>query len=87
MLTKKLKLNFNLLLIMLLLSAVAIGQTTLSGKVLNEKGEGLPAVTITAKGTSSSAISDNNGNFNLAIPQGVKFIIVSSFKPQINTES
>ncbi len=44
----------------------------------NEKGEGLPAVTVTAKGTSSNALTDNNGNFSLTVPQGVKSIIVSS---------
>ncbi|HYJ64677.1 MAG TPA: SusC/RagA family TonB-linked outer membrane protein, partial [Parafilimonas sp.] len=44
----------------------------------NEKGEGLPAVTVTAKGTSSNALTDNNGNFTLNVPQGVKSIIVSS---------
>jgi len=78
MLSKKFKLSFNLLVILLLFSFVTFGQNTLSGKVSNEKGEGLPAVTVTAKGTSSNALTDNNGNFTLNVPQGVKSIIVSS---------
>ncbi|MEP6681809.1 MAG: SusC/RagA family TonB-linked outer membrane protein [Parafilimonas sp.] len=78
MLTKKLKLKINLLFALLLVSAITFAQSTLSGKVSNEKGEGLPAVTITAKGTASSTVTDNDGNFSLTVPQAVKFIIVSS---------
>ena len=77
MLTKKLKLTFSLLAA-LFISTAMFAQSTLTGKITNEKGEGLPAVTITAKGASVNAITDQSGSFSINIPAGVKSIIVSS---------
>lgn len=62
----------------LLISSATFSQGVLTGKVTNEKGEGLPSVTISAKGTSLNTITDNGGNFSFTIPAGVKSIIVSS---------
>lgn len=78
MLIKKLKLRYSMLLVLLLMSVASFGQTVLSGKVSNEKGEGLPAVTITVKGTATSTVTDAGGGFTLNLPQGAKAIVVSS---------
>ncbi len=77
MLTKKLLRTFSVLAAALI-SVITFGQSTLTGKVTNEKGEGLPSVTITAKGTSSNSITDESGNFNIKVPADVRSIIVSS---------
>jgi len=36
----------------------------LTGKVIDEKGEALPGVTVVIKGTSTGTITDNNGNYS-----------------------
>ena len=38
----------------------------------------MPAVTVTAKGTSISSLTDQTGTFNISVPAGVKSIIISS---------
>jgi len=77
MLTEKIKLTF-CSLAMLLTSILVFGQNRLTGKVTNEKGEGLPSVTITAKGTSITTLTDSSGNFSIGMPAGVRTIVVSS---------
>ena len=77
MLTKKLKLTFSML-VALFFSTNIFAQSTLTGKITNEKGEGLPAVTITAKGTSSNTVTDQNGSYSINVPAGVRSIVVSS---------
>lgn len=51
----------------------------ISGKVTNTKGELLPGVTITIKGTSIGTVTDINGNFTLEIPDAKNIILVFSF--------
>lgn len=78
MLIKKLNVRLGLLFVSLLISVMSFGQNVLSGKVSNQKGEGLPSVTVTAKGTSTSVVTDADGNFSIKMPENVKSIIVSS---------
>lgn len=75
--SERIKLTLSLLAV-LLTSTLVFGQNKLSGKVTNEKGERLPSVTITAKGTSVNTLTDSSGNFNLVLPGGARFIVVSS---------
>ncbi len=77
MLTEKIKLTLCLLAV-LLISTMAFGQNRLTGRVINEKGEGLPSVTITAKGTNVNTLTDSSGNFGFNLPGGVRSIVISS---------
>lgn len=49
----------------------------ISGKVTDEKGEGLPGVSILVKGTQQGTITDENGSFQLDVPEGS--ILILSF--------
>lgn len=45
----------------------AYAQSSVSGKVLDENGEGLPGASVVIKGTSSGTITDLNGDFKVNI--------------------
>ncbi|WP_026999905.1 SusC/RagA family TonB-linked outer membrane protein [Eisenibacter elegans] len=60
-----------LLSLTLLLSFLYVGvfaQGRLSGVVTDDKGEGLPGVTITIKGTTQGTATDINGRYSLSVP-------------------
>lgn len=77
MLTEKLKKSIYLLMAVLLTSLAASAQLAITGKVTDGKGAGLAAVTVTAKGTTTNALTDANGNFSITVPNDVKSLIVS----------
>lgn len=55
------------LLGLLLVSLETLGQgRTLTGKVMDEKGEGLPGANLLIQGTRNGTVTDANGDFNLA---------------------
>jgi TonB-linked SusC/RagA family outer membrane protein len=58
----------------------AVADTPITGTVLDEKGVGLPGVTIVLKGTTIGATTDANGSFTLRIPTGTAgaTLVVSS---------
>src|SRR5690349_21034593 len=73
------KLFFLFLLIPTLLSAQLNGSAILSGRVVGENQEGIPAASITLKGQPKGTISDSTGRFSLVINQKFPFrIIISS---------
>ncbi|WP_164972646.1 TonB-dependent receptor [Lacibacter luteus] len=47
----------------------------ITGKITNEAGEGLGAVSITVKGTSRGTVTDMNGNFALTVPENAVLVI------------
>src|SRR5690606_37933537 len=49
----------------------------LTGRVTDEKGEGLPGVSIVIKGTQSGTITNSDGSYSLVIPDGTQTIIFS----------
>ncbi len=62
---------FVILLLMNMIYTLASAQTKLiTGSVLDEKGEGIPGVSITLKGTTSGISSDVSGNFSISVPDG-----------------
>jgi TonB-linked SusC/RagA family outer membrane protein len=50
--------------------AVRVADTAVSGKVTDEKGDGIPGVTIVVKGTTIGTTTDADGKYSLTIPSG-----------------
>lgn len=50
---------------------------TVKGKVTDEKGEGLPGVNIVVKNTQTGTISNADGDFELAVPDGSQTLVFS----------
>ena len=49
----------------------------LSGKIVNESGSPLAGASVSVKNSKSSAISDQNGNFNITVPANAQVIVFS----------
>jgi hypothetical protein len=70
--------RYILIFLLTISSLISFAQTQkLSGKVLNEKNEVLPGVTIVATGTRSTT-SDVDGNFSLNLSPGKKYELIFS---------
>lgn len=59
-------------------SQKALADISISGKVSDEKGETLPGVSVTLKGTSRGATTNVNGEYTISVPDN-KAILVFSF--------
>lgn len=55
-----------------------IAEISISGKVIDEKGDGLPGVSIVVKGTQRGTTADGNGKYSLQVPDE-KTVLVFSF--------
>jgi TonB-dependent starch-binding outer membrane protein SusC len=44
--------------------------TSVTGRVMNDQGEGLPGVSIVLKGTTLGTATDSDGNYRLEVPEG-----------------
>ena len=53
-------------------------QQTVSGKVTDENGEGLPGVNVVIKGTTSGATTDLDGNYQISVEGGDVVLVFSS---------
>lgn len=60
-------------------SAAALAQTTISGTVKDEAGEGLAGVNIIVKGKVIGTVTDIDGKFNLSVKDAPPFQLVVSF--------
>jgi len=70
-----------LLLLVLLLTVgfQALAQKhTVTGKVLDETGQGYPGAGIMVKGTQLGTVSDVNGDFMLDVPDGKNFLLIQA---------
>jgi hypothetical protein len=70
-----------LLLVMaiLFITVSAIAQNrTVSGKVTDDKGAGVPGVTVMVKGTTNGTTTDAQGNYKLTVPASAKTLVFSS---------
>ena len=57
----------------------AFAQThTITGKILDESGQGYPGAGITVKGTQVGTVSDVNGDFSLDVPDGKNTLIIQA---------
>lgn len=70
---------FGLFMGCLFLASAATAQTfTVTGKVMDENGVGLPGATVLEKGTTNGTVTDVNGNYSLVIA-GPNSTLVMSF--------
>lgn len=49
----------------------------LTGKIKDEKGQGIPGVNISIKGTTKGTQTDSNGNFSLTVPDSNVSLLIS----------
>ncbi|WP_375435039.1 SusC/RagA family TonB-linked outer membrane protein [uncultured Hymenobacter sp.] len=54
------------------------GVTEISGRIVDEKGAGLPGVTIQVKGTTVGASTDPDGKFTVQAPANATALVISS---------
>ena len=63
------------ILLATLISVVAFSQTrTIMGMVHDEDGEPVPGVTISAEGTQTTAVTGDNGRFEIAVPFSIRYL-------------
>jgi TonB-linked SusC/RagA family outer membrane protein len=58
-------------------TAGAYADITITGQVNDEKGQGLPGVTVIVKGTTNGASTDAEGKFTLTVPSSATLILSS----------
>jgi TonB-linked SusC/RagA family outer membrane protein len=67
------------LLGVLLISAQLLAQSrTITGRVTDENGNGIPNASVLVKGSSTGTTTDNTGNFTLTVPANAKTLVISS---------
>src|SRR5688572_28643105 len=54
------------------------GNITITGKITDEKGNGVPGATVLVKGTSRSASAKEDGSFSINVVTGKETLVVSS---------
>ncbi len=60
--------------LVLFVAAFAVAQRTVSGKVTDELGEGLPGVNVLVKGTTTGTQTDLDGNFRISVEDGTTLV-------------
>jgi TonB-linked SusC/RagA family outer membrane protein len=67
------------LAVMLVLCSISVmlAQRTVTGKVVDEKGEPLIGVSIFARGTSAGTVTDVDGTYSLKVPEGATTLVFS----------
>ena len=70
---------FLVYVLLLIIGVRAFAQThNVSGKILDEKGQGYPGAGITVKGTQLGTVSDINGDFSLELPDANHILIIQA---------
>ncbi len=72
-----LRLLFLLLISMWGMAGMAQEKRVITGIVKDSTGNGVPSVTITVKGTKTSSLSDDKGDFKIAVPEGGTLVFSS----------
>lgn len=73
-LTQKYQRLLGLALVFCLLNMQAYAQTTVSGKVTDTKGAGLPGATVIEKGTTNGTSTSTDGSFSLSVKSGATLV-------------
>ena len=67
-----------LLFLGLMITTFTFAQRTVTGKVTDATGAGIPSTSILLKGTSIGTVTDLDGNFSLNVPGGNAVLVISS---------
>jgi TonB-linked SusC/RagA family outer membrane protein len=68
-----------LLLGVLMIGSQLLAQNrTISGRITDAQGNGVPNASITVKGTTLGTATDNSGSFSLAVPSTARTLVVTS---------
>ena len=62
-------------------------QQSISGRVIDVNGEGIPGVSISIEGLGGGTVTDRSGAFNLSLPNGAKRLIFSFLGYETKVES
>src|SRR5687767_5153059 len=54
------------------------GSITVTGKITDEKGNGVPGATVQAKGTARNASAKEDGSFSINVVTGKETLVISS---------
>jgi TonB-dependent starch-binding outer membrane protein SusC len=65
------------ILLLVLSSATALAQRTVTGKVIDEFNDGLPGVSILVKGTTTGVVTDIERNFSINVPSEQSTLVFS----------
>ena len=68
-----------LVLFFLFITITTFGQTTLKGKVVDEKGKVLPGANVSLKGSYDGATADAEGNFQFKTSEKNEQVIIVTF--------
>ncbi|MCL7762147.1 TonB-dependent receptor [Polaribacter sp. Z014] len=68
----------SVLITLILMLPLAMAAQTIKGKVTDSSGEGLPYMNVVEKGTSNGTVTDNNGEFSIALKTLPSKLVVSS---------
>ncbi|WP_124980226.1 SusC/RagA family TonB-linked outer membrane protein [Nonlabens xiamenensis] len=69
--------KYGLLLFCCLLSTYAVAQSTISGRVVTEDGEGILGANVLLKGTGVGTTTDINGDYQLDVPDDQGTLVIS----------
>jgi TonB-linked SusC/RagA family outer membrane protein len=72
------KLFFTLSAIFFLLVSSIAQNRTITGKVTDDKGLGIPRASVLVKGTQIGTTTDTDGNFSLSVPANARTLVISS---------
>lgn len=69
--------TFCVFLTLIFAAGAVNAQTTLTGKVTDANGAGIPSITVTVKGTSNATSTGTDGTFRVTAPQGATTLVFS----------
>ncbi len=85
------KKNYSLILLFFLVVANVMAQRTVTGKVTDDVGEGIPGATVLIKGTSNGIVTNVDGSYSLNVSDGdilvISFVGFESQEIPIGTRS
>ena len=72
------KKKFLLMLSVVVLSmSTTMAQSSISGKVSDDKGAPMVGATVLVKGTTAGMVTDVDGNYSLEVPKGATTLVFS----------
>lgn len=72
------KFLFMLMAFILAMGQLHAQQRTITGRVIDEKGEAIPNASVMIKGTSTGTTTSTDGTFSISVPQNARTLVISS---------